>query len=348
MINIFLCFIAVFLAFIFENLFLRKRMYTEKIDFMDRNYTLLLKGIAILCVVFSHLGNANNLRIFAPLGGIGVALFLICSGYGLNESSKKGFSVISFWKKRVFSVIFPYLLVRTIYVIVTNSFSLKDFVLDVLCIKPKYSYGWYLPYILIWYIIFFVSQIAEMRFGFRGKISVLVLFSVLSFLFAPSELQAEQCISFTTGVILSYYSNKKLNQIIKERRFILSSGFIILGAIPFVVKQLCSIESEFVLYFLQLGYKYLWAMALLVVLMLVVNKFSINLITFLGKISYEIYLLHGYLVIWMTSITKIPLFIFSLVILSFFLHKVVNLITNSTSIKTKRTRNNGEIFAGSK
>lgn len=40
-------------------------------------------------VILMHSSCNFGLRIFTPLGGIGVALFLILSGYGLTESYKK-------------------------------------------------------------------------------------------------------------------------------------------------------------------------------------------------------------------------------------------------------------------
>ena len=76
-------------------------------EFMDKQFTKVMKGITITMVFFSHLGNANNVRLFAPLGG---AIFLILSGYGLNESAKKGFQAKRFWIKRITTVIVPYFL----------------------------------------------------------------------------------------------------------------------------------------------------------------------------------------------------------------------------------------------
>ena len=50
-----------------------------------RKDTTIIKAIAILCVFFCHLGNQFT-RFTTPLGGIGVCMFLIISGYGLEKS----------------------------------------------------------------------------------------------------------------------------------------------------------------------------------------------------------------------------------------------------------------------
>lgn len=66
-------------------------MLTEKNDFQmdNRQYSLFLRGVAIMLVVVCHCMGQFT-RIFTPFGGIGVALFLILSGYGLNESFRRG------------------------------------------------------------------------------------------------------------------------------------------------------------------------------------------------------------------------------------------------------------------
>lgn len=51
-----------------------------------------MKGVAIICVVLCHyMGTfGQGITVFTPLGGIGVAIFLILSAYGLNESWNQG------------------------------------------------------------------------------------------------------------------------------------------------------------------------------------------------------------------------------------------------------------------
>ena len=138
--------------------------------------------------MLSHIGNAKGTRLFAPGGGIGVALFLICSGYGLNESAKKGFHVWRFWKKRIVTVFLPYALIRTVMVITKhNDITALDFLFDITCIKPLYGLGWYLNYLLLCYVVFSVYQLL-------------------------TELQAEQCLSFITGVVLSEYKIASTNK----------------------------------------------------------------------------------------------------------------------------------------
>lgn len=56
---------------------MKRKPIIKDISFMDRYYTEVIKGIAILFVVLSHVGNANRTRLFAPGGGVGVASVLL-------------------------------------------------------------------------------------------------------------------------------------------------------------------------------------------------------------------------------------------------------------------------------
>lgn len=73
----------------------------------NRNFTDSLRGIAILLVITSHIAGAIGTNLCTPLGGIGVALFLFLSGYGLNESYK-AHGLKLFWIKRITKVLLPY------------------------------------------------------------------------------------------------------------------------------------------------------------------------------------------------------------------------------------------------
>ena len=83
------------------------------------------------------------------------ALFLFCSGYGLRCSYADA-ELKHFWKKKIIGVYCAYFLIEivTAFVFARN---FKTVVLDLLLIKPAYSYGWYMQYLFGCYIVFLVS-----------------------------------------------------------------------------------------------------------------------------------------------------------------------------------------------
>ncbi|MDO4650852.1 MAG: hypothetical protein Q4B26_19625 [Eubacteriales bacterium] len=56
---------------------------------MSRHFTSAIKGFSIFTIVWAHTGAQLNVGGIQFVAGIGVSLFLICSGYGLELSYQK-------------------------------------------------------------------------------------------------------------------------------------------------------------------------------------------------------------------------------------------------------------------
>ena len=101
--------------------------------FMSVQHTNICRAIAAIIIIIQHVSGGFEIRYLTPLGGIGVAMFLILSGYGLNESYKKKKSG-GYWKKKVVRVLIPYLIVSMVVI-----------GLQILCsFKIEIPYYWYL------------------------------------------------------------------------------------------------------------------------------------------------------------------------------------------------------------
>jgi len=141
-------------------------------SFFPLSLTQELKGLAILAVIFSHLGYflISDHRFLFPLSilaGVGVNLFLFLSGYGLTNSALKNqLTVWQFYRKRLLKLFVPLWLVLATYL-----------VLDFFVLKITYSWQfigkaflgiftsadlfhdlnsplWYFTLILFYYLVF--------------------------------------------------------------------------------------------------------------------------------------------------------------------------------------------------
>lgn len=306
---------------------MRHAQSRKNIGFMSIQHTEVIKGVAILCVVLSHIGNANETRLFAPGGGIGVALFLICSGYGLNESSKKGFTILHFWKKRIVTVFLPYALIRTFMVIADpNDITVLDFLFDITCIKPLYGLGWYLNYLLLFYVVFTIYQLSKRRFQ-QKSIFIIAIAASISFIVGPTELQAEQCLSFITGVVLSEYKIAPTHKKAPLDSWKEAVVAFLVGALAFILKRVNIFESIHWIYFIQVIYKYSWAVMLVLVVWIVIQRVTLKPAATFGKYSYEIYLIHGYMFHLMKSIANIPIFVLFIGVSSMVLHCLIKYLS---------------------
>lgn len=89
----------------------------------DLGVTNEIKGIAILMVIFAHIGYflVSDHRFLFPLsvgGGIGVNLFFYLSGYGLSVSAiRKNLSILDFYKKRVVKLFIPMWVILIIFLL---------------------------------------------------------------------------------------------------------------------------------------------------------------------------------------------------------------------------------------
>lgn len=203
--------------------------------------------------------------------------------------------------------------------------SMMDFLLDIICIKPQYGLGWYLNYLFIWYVIFSVYQLLRQRYG-KKAIVALIAASVISFFISPTELQAEQSLSFLTGILLSEYKESGILARLKAQSLMVIAAAFLIGAAAFVLKQIRILEFPYWIYLLQLIYKYGWAVMLMMVLWRLLQRFPLRSVGFIGKYSYEIYLIHGYMWGLMKSIATIPVFILGVSVASLGLHHAMELV----------------------
>lgn len=80
-----------------------------KYSICDRKLTEAFRGIAILLIMTQHLAGHLGTNIFTPFGGIGVAIFLVLSGFGLNESFKKN-GINGFLTRKFYRIWLPFFL----------------------------------------------------------------------------------------------------------------------------------------------------------------------------------------------------------------------------------------------
>ncbi len=336
---------AIFVAFCAVAVFIPGEMPDFDIKIFDRNNTKVYKGLAITIIILAHYMNefGHGVRLFTPLGGIGVAIFLVLSGYGLNESWLKCEEMVNgggtdtsqpydkWWQKRIVSVFIPYAIVQLIFYWPFHRFDIVSFLMDLTCINPLYHNGWYLNHLLLMYIMFYcVHRVKILR---NNKLLIYTVVSALILLFAP-ELHAEQAFSFATGIAISCYK-EHINTLLKIRNVII---LMILGVSFLVIKQLPLIRQapQFVMNCVQLLIKLPLGLAFIALTYYLGKRIKLFALNQIGLISYELYLIHGYcLKIWNQSIMDAILFIVVSALLSVVFWKGYRIIRDQLSVKLK-------------
>ena len=183
-------------------------------DILSKSNTQALKGFAAIGIVIFHILLGYDISpVFNMWGGFFVSLFLILSGYGLEESFRKN-GLDNYWPKRLDKVLLP-----TAFFIFAYNFIFPflspdgnftpDSVIhkclnELLYVKPTF---WFIFFILKCYVIYWIGT----RFmGERLRLLFFVACALISLnIKAPSaHLEAEQSFSFLAGVMLSMNKHK--------------------------------------------------------------------------------------------------------------------------------------------
>ena len=292
-----LMFLIIFVAlYVIMALLLKRKRNLEICIPFSRDLTSVGKGVAIAIIIYGHLGNLFNIRYLTPLGGIGVAMFLILSGFGINESWKKNGSQ-RFWSKRLVGVMLPYIIIEAITIPIRGGYqSVSEALLDLTGIHSKYYLGWYITYQMAWYIVYYCTMCTIKKAKIRYAMWILIGVVILSF---GSMLYARQAFTFTMGILLSDYKESAKCISIKKN-VVLIGAF---GVLLLAVKQIpvFRIMPDVVQNSLDMVMASCIAISLLIMISLIQSKYLIPFY-YLGIISFELYLIHGY-TLWLVDLS---------------------------------------------
>ena len=291
-------------------LLLRKYPNNSSFEFLDRQQTEQLKGLAIVLVIVGHfwwhVAAKKPALIFADDA---VALFFLLSGFGLTMSNRyKSLDLRHFLSRRVKRVMIPYWLATVFllsldFFILKRTYPIKDIMLTGLGINISQTtthidyVRWYITLLLLWYVLFFfasskLKQKTQLPF-LLGCGTVIFLFDY----FVPSVFWY-QIFAFPAGCLVANFYEAIAKFFLTKKKLIFFAAII--------------------LFCLALAYK-IWIIhfcmnwlpsplvkltgecnSLIVSICLIVyisclsycNYYS-NSLKFIGKYSYEIFLIHG-------------------------------------------------------
>lgn len=262
----------------------------NKLVVLDRDHTVISRGIAAICIMTQHITNDLGMNIFTMLGGTGVAIFLILSGFGLNESFHKH-GLERYWKKRLENVFLVYALFELLMVPIRKDWSgIIPFLLDITCLKTK---AWFLHYLLILYVCYWL--IGKFIQKNQMKTVCWICIAVVTLIFG-SDLEREQAVSFAFGILLSENKEKVVEYLsIKENGIKITALSITVSFLFLFLKHTTYVRALFgtVPYaFVQIGIKIPLAIGIMLAICLLSCFFNSVPFKMLGKISFELYLVH--------------------------------------------------------
>lgn len=324
----FIVFSIILLIFIGGGYFQNKRNLTY--EFFDHNHTTILKGIAILLVIWGHVGKVNSVGGIQFIAGAGVSIFLICSGYGLEMSYKKN-GLDNYWKKRIVNVVIPFYVISILGYTLNNYMDLSiSGYINILTFQSQ----WYISYLLVCYVLYYFTS-KLLSDNKKKMIALALLFLVWFFvdtiIFTKEEapfLRARQMGAFLSGVIIANYKVKSENYL-KTWSFVFVNTILGLGLMYLtntnVVKSLPVIVSNT----LSLGTTVPLAYAIISFSNIYKRMFQNWNLYFVGIISYELFLVHSYsLNLVNRQLFLVPVFVIIVLGLSWFVYMARKRLTN--------------------
>ena len=300
-------------------------------DYLSVYNSILIKGFLSLSVLFGHLSyffkDSNLLMIFQILGRTSVGIFFFLSSYGLTKQyiTKENYHV-HFLSKRFAKVLIPYLVLSFIYwlyyAVQGNIYNISEIISLLLVGEPLVSYSWYIIDILVLYFFFYIFMIVSKSnkklFLLLNTIVALLLAVVLKSLnfgmFWYSSLHM-----YLIGIVYALYQ-KKMDDFTYKNRFLLFISSIII-----IILTIINGDSDIHISIIQVAY--------LILIIFLLQNFNIKntTLSFLGKISMEIYMVHGliikiyrYYISDNSSATDLLAILFLTIIISLIFNKLFN------------------------
>lgn len=310
----------------------------------DIESTNALRGFWSIVVILVHIPLLYQNRYQDMIGSfayIGVTYFFMISAFGLQCAYlKKGKeSLKGFWPRRLIKLIIPSAIVAIITSIVKLIFSLSFSWTDLIFINK-----WVLQLILFYLFYWIVYKFCKVENKYKVAIvsALACIWGLLSYFFGEYLYLSwsTESFGFAYGLIFAYNYDK-----IKE--FINKKNWLTLGValIASLVLGVLYLKFKSVYFIGGFCLKVLLGMAITITIIAVnkLFKFSNPINKFLGKISYETYLLHGTIFMLLSNIiiranvtVNSGIYILAAVTLTIIGSYLINLLSNFITSKLEK------------
>ena len=288
---------------------------TTKAKLLCKSQSEQLRGLAILMVMVGHLWvHVSQMRVTLVMGSDAVALFLLLSGFGLTRSvMSRPITLKKYIISRIRRIMIPYWLATLFilildFIILERRYAFIDILLTIsginfLAITKNIDYvRWYITFILFWYILFYL---AIDKIHQTVRTCFLICCGVFVFFIGYYIIHVgwNQIFAFPIGCIIGkYYTSLQLFLSEKSKKTLIGVAILIVGgALIFKYRLLPTIEGDFPS-IVNKGLREVASLSLgagLILTVYVWNKMGYIscFLCFIGLISYELFLLHGALLI---------------------------------------------------
>lgn len=295
-----------------------------------------LRGICALEIMLGHIGLAtNNIFLFPnrKAGILFVGIFFLLSGYGLSYSLDNKENYLNSFSKRIARILIIFTPLLVCFCVIKVCINPEKNIVDIIINQMFNSSYWYVWELLGLYLLFYV--IAKYK---KEKLNLIMLIStmifvVIAFLLGLNDTWFGSTLAFPLGMYYYSYLSKKEREKSKVPTWLL---FIIFSLV-LAASILCFFVSPDSFIGNCVARNIATVMfCLLVLIILSKIKLGNPVISFVSKISFEIYLIHSIIeeVLLQLGVNNDYIFLITTIILSIVVSYFYNrIIRRSKSIK---------------
>lgn len=319
-------------------------------DYLGVNSTNGLKGLLALGIVFHHLSQwvttGTEFVNFKYMGTYIVSVFFFISGYGLYvQNNRKEDYLDNFLSKRLSKILTPFIAISSIYLIyrsINGQVLSSLFFIDLFRKGSTVIYnGWFVDIIILMYIFFYISFkiFSNRTVAILVNTLLIVGYIILAIKLGYGFWWYNSSLPFVLGLL--WAKNKKyIDEILNKYYFIIlvciTSLLFISHQYSFVLKKLHIVDSYSYAFLANID-----NVIFTIFFILIVRKidFSNKYLLFLGKISFELYMIHGLVIsifgkYFITSRLNDVVFTILVAVTSITLAWIINSIVRKISFKT--------------
>ncbi|MBR5543886.1 MAG: acyltransferase family protein [Clostridia bacterium] len=287
-------------------------------DYLSIESSNCLKGIFAIIIVICHMFGSKPFpmgfglgTIITSFGYLSVAFFVFSSGYGLTISViQKGNSYFkSYFRKRVLSLYLLNIILILIYalfkLLINDAVSVVDVVESFFFGSTVVTYGWYIQFILLFYIIFYlVFKKLNIERALSFLTIITAIYCLVCFSVNKSVTWYETSWLFPFGSLWAY-RKEAIDKFFASgiKKYLLSLITTFIGfAICFVFGNSGLLDNT-----IRILFKMASAILFVTVVLILTMKVKINYkpITFFGKYYFEIYIVQGIFIVFFSKVIVI-------------------------------------------
>ena len=297
--------------------------------FMNKDFTKVLKGACCIIVILVHIPLAYQNRVQDGIGSFAyvcVTLFFLMSAYGMSFSSKKNPNYIKyFWRNRLSALLVPQF-VLNVFIFSVSCLTVVGGKIDPMHLISINSYVLVLLQYCLWFYIISLGKrfYGEKTFNLLLVSGVAVSSLVAYFCFDASGWCYERW-GLVWGVFLFLFM-PRIKQFVRPK-----TCKILLWGVLSIVFGIAYLRFKPVFFYGEYLLKIVLGLVIIILLFTLSSQrtFGNRAINFLGEISYEVYLSHGFMMLLLkTFIPNISsgVFVLLTVILTIIFSSVIHYI----------------------